>query len=157
MSEDYEKYTLTRSNSVEKKIKSVAESMVGFTYVYEDWTRADLRLDRLPLPAIINLLPVSGAMSLKMDQFKDKPNCMFVFVDKVNKDADGKDNDAVFERMKSAAMVFIARMNDSGLFEPIEGDIPYSVILEKLSPIVTGISISVQVKEAKGVCTRNLL
>ena len=32
-------------------------------------------------------------MSLKMDQFKDKPNCMFVFVDKVNKDADGKDND----------------------------------------------------------------
>ncbi len=157
MSEDYEKYTLTRSNSVEKKIKSVAESMVGFTYVYEDWKRADLRLDRLPLPAIINLLPVSGAMSLKMDQFKDKPNCMFVFVDKVNKDADGKDNDAVFERMKSAAMVFIARMNDSGLFEPIEGDIPYSVILEKLSPIVTGISISVQVKEAKGVCTRNLL
>jgi hypothetical protein len=157
MSEDYEKYTLTRSNSVEKKIKSVAESMVGFTYVYEDWTRADLRLDRLPLPAIINLLPVSGAMSLKMDQFKDKPNCMFVFVDKVNKDADGKDNDAVFERMKSAAMVFIARMNDSGLFEPIEGDIPYSVILEKLSPIVTGISISVQVKEVKGVCTRNLL
>lgn len=157
MSEDYEKYTLTRSNSVEKKIKSVAESMVGFTYVYEDWTRADLRLDRLPLPAIINLLPVSGAMSLKMDQFKDKPNCMFVFVDKVNKDADGKDNDAVFERMKSAAMVFIARMNDSGLFDPIEGDIPYSVILEKLSPIVTGISISVQVKETKGVCTRNLL
>ena len=157
MSEDYEKYTLTRSNSVEKKIKSVAESMVGFTYVYEDWTRADLRLDRLPLPAIINLLPVSGAMSLKMDQFKDKPNCMFVFVDKVNKDADGKDNDAVFERMKSAAMTFIARMNDSGLFEPIEGDIPYSVILEKLSPIVTGISISVQVKEVKGVCTRNLL
>lgn len=157
MSEDYEKYTLTRSNSVEKKIKSVAESMVGFTYVYEDWTRADLRLDRLPLPAIINLLPVSGAMSLKMDQFKDKPNCMFVFVDKVNKDADGKDNDAVFERMKSAAMVFIARMNDSGLFEPIEGDIPYSVILEKLSPIVTGISISVQVKEVRGVCTRNLL
>lgn len=157
MSEDYEKYTLTRSNSVEKKIKSVAEGMVGFTYVYEDWTRADLRLDRLPLPAIINLLPVSGAMSLKMDQFKDKPNCMFVFVDKVNKDADGKDNDAVFERMKSAAMVFIARMNDSGLFDPIEGDIPYSVILEKLSPIVTGISISVQVKEAKGVCTRNLL
>ena len=157
MSEDYEKYTLTRSNSVEKKIKSVAESMVGFTYVYEDWTRADLRLDRLPLPAIINLLPVSGAMSLKLDQFKDKPNCMFVFVDKVNKDADGKDNDAVFERMKSAAMVFIARMNDSGLFEPIEGDIPYSVILEKLSPIVTGISISVQVKEAKGVCIRNLL
>jgi hypothetical protein len=157
MSEDYEKYTLTRSNSVEKKIKSVAESMVGFTYVYEDWTRADLRLDRLPLPAIINLLPVSGAMSLKMDQFKDKPNCMFVFVDKVNKDADGKDNDAVFERMKSAAMVFIARMNDSGLFDPIEGDIPYSVILEKLSPIVTGISISVQVKEVKGVCTRNLL
>lgn len=157
MSEDYEKYTLTRSNSVEKKIKSVAEGMVGFTYVYEDWTRADLRLDRLPLPAIINLLPVSGAMSLKMDQFKDKPNCMFVFVDKVNKDADGKDNDAVFERMKSAAMVFIARMNDSGLFDPIEGDIPYSVILEKLSPIVTGISISVQVKEAKGICTRNLL
>lgn len=157
MSEDYEKYTLTRSNSVEKKIKSVAEGMVGFTYVYEDWTRADLRLDRLPLPAIINLLPVSGAMSLKMDQFKDKPNCMFVFVDKVNKDADGKDNDAVFERMKSAAMVFIARMNDSGLFDPIEGDIPYSVILEKLSPIVTGISISVQVKEVKGVCTRNLL
>ena len=157
MSEDYEKYTLTRSNSVEKKIKSVAESMVGFTYVYENWTRADLRLDRLPLPAIINLLPVSGAMSLKMDQFKDKPNCMFVFVDKVNKDADGKDNDAVFERMKSAAMVFIARMNDSGLFDPIEGDIPYSVILEKLSPIVTGISISVQVKEVKGVCTRNLL
>lgn len=156
MNEDYGK-CMQIKNSVEQKIKSVSGKMAGFTYVYEDWTRADLKLERLPLPALINLLPVSGALTLGKDQFRDVPNCMFVFVDKVRRDANGSDNDAVFERMKNAAMEFIVRLNESGLFEPVEGEIPYSVILEKLAPVVTGISISLKLKEVAGVCARKFL
>ncbi|WP_321479761.1 hypothetical protein [uncultured Bacteroides sp.] len=144
-------------NSVEQKIKSVADKMPSFTYVYEDWTRADVRLERLSLPAIINLLPVSGSLSLKKDQFRDAPNCMLVFVDKVQRDANGSDNEEVFERMKFAAMEFVTRLNQSGLFDPIEGDIPYSVILERLSPVLTGISVSFKLKEVTGVCTSKVL
>ncbi|MEG1008009.1 MAG: hypothetical protein RSO15_17285 [Bacteroides sp.] len=146
-----------RSNmTVEQKVKSVAETIEGLTYVFENWTKADIRIERLPLPAMVNLLPVSGSFKLKNNQFKDQPNCMFAFFDKSERDSNGLEHDTVVDRCKSLAMEFIVRLNESGLFEPIEGEISYSVSLDKLSTYVSGIIVSLQLKEVKGVCVSNL-
>ncbi|MEG1334700.1 MAG: hypothetical protein RSD11_13700 [Bacteroides sp.] len=146
-----------RSNmTVEQKVKSVAETIEGLTYVFENWTKADIRIERLPLPAMVNLLPVSGSFKLKNNQFKDQPNCMFAFFDKSERDSNGLEHDTVVDRCKSLAMEFIVRLNESGLFEPIEDEISYSVSLDKLSTYVSGIIVSLQLKEVKGVCVSNL-
>lgn len=143
--------------TVEQKVKSVAETIEGLTYVFENWTKADIRIERLPLPAMVNLLPVSGSFKLKNNQFKDQPNCMFAFFDKSKRDSNGLEYDTVIDRCKFLAMEFIVRLNNSGLFEPIECEIKYYVSLEKLSSAVSGVTISVQLKEIKGVCVSNLV
>ena len=61
--------------SVERKIASVAEKL-GITYLYENWATANVRLDKLELPAIINLLPASGRFVIGKTQLRDRPNCM---------------------------------------------------------------------------------
>ena len=48
------------NTSVERKIASVAEKLEGVTYLFDNWATANVRLDKMPLPAIINLLPIYG-------------------------------------------------------------------------------------------------
>lgn len=137
--------------SVERKIASVAESMQGITYLFDNWATANVRLDRLPFPAIINVLPVSGKFSLSRTQLRDCPNCMLAFADITELDFDGVANDEVIERCKGYAVDFIKMLNKSGLFEPVEGDVPYSVFYDKLDANITGITIELQLKEIHGV------
>lgn len=143
--------------TVEQKVKSIAETMDGLTYVFENWTKTDIRIERLPLPAMVNLLPVSGSFKLKNNQFKDWPNCMLAFFDKSERDSNGTEYDTVVDRCKALAMEFIVKLNDSGLFDPIDGEIRYSVSLDKLSTSVSGIIVSIQLKEANGICVSNLM
>lgn len=136
--------------TVEQKIKSVVDKMAGVTYIFDNWQTANIRLDKLSLPAVLNLLPVSGSLSLGMTQLKDYPNCMIAFMDKSDFDFDGTENDSVIERCKNMAKEFVLNLNRSGLFEQVTGDIPYSVFYDKLSVNVTGITISLQLKELSG-------
>lgn len=143
---------ITPASSVESKINKVIQIMdSGLTYIFDNWATANIRLDKLPFPAVINVLPVSGAFNVTARRMKDYPNCMLAFIDKTDLDFDGTENDAVLERCKNLAMEFILTANDSGLFDPIEGDVPYSVIYDKLDVNVTGIVIEIQLKEKQGI------
>ena len=62
--------------TVEQKIKSVVDQMKGVTYIFDNWQTANVRLDKLPLPAVLNVLPVSGNFQLGPTQLKDYPNFM---------------------------------------------------------------------------------
>lgn len=144
-------------NSVEGKIKSIIEEM-GISYLFEDWSRANLKLDKIAclkegrFPCCINLLPVSGTFTFRSGLVKDGPNCLIAFADKAEFDFNGDDNQTVVERMKKLAMMFIGRCEESGFFEPIEGDIYYSVFYDKLDVNITGIVVEAKLKEAVGVC-----
>ena len=50
--------------TVESKIKSIVEQMEGVTYIFENWATANVRLDSGVMPAILNVLPVSGRFNL---------------------------------------------------------------------------------------------
>ena len=97
------------------------------------------------------MLPVSGNFQLGPTQLKDYPNCMLAFMDKTSFDFDGTDNDAIVEKCKNMAKEFILLLNRSRLFEPISGSVPYSVFYDKLNVNVTGITISIQLKETSGI------
>lgn len=136
--------------SVERKIASIAEQL-GITYLYDNWATANVRLDKEKMPVMINVLPVSGKFSLSRVQIRDCPNCMLAFADLAELDFDGVDNDEVIECCKSHAIDFIKGLNNSGLFEPVDGDITYSVFYDKLDVNITGIVIELQLKEVHGV------
>ena len=148
--------------SVERKIASIAEKLEGVTYLFDNWVTANVRLDKMPLPAIINLLPASGKFVISRTQLRDCPNCMIAFVDKTAFDFDGVENDEVIERCKGYAVQFIRELNRSsemcirdrnrsGLFEWVSDEVPYSVFYDKLDVNVTGIVIELKLKEVQGV------
>ena len=136
--------------SVERKIASVAEKL-GITYLYENWGTANVRLDKLELPAIINLLPASGRFVIGKTQLRDRPNCMIAFADKTKFDFDGVENDEIIERCKAYAVQFIRELNRSGMFEFVSDEVPYSVFYDKLNVNVTGVVIELSLKEVQGV------
>ena len=43
------------NTSVERKIASVAEKLKDITYLFDNWATANVRLDKMPLPAMVNL------------------------------------------------------------------------------------------------------
>lgn len=143
---------ITPASSVERKINKVVQMMdAGLTYIFDNWATANVRLDKLPMPAVLNVLPVSGSFNLTARRMRDFPNCMLAFLDKTDFDFDGKENDEVLERCKNLAMQFILTANESGLFEQIEGDVNYSVVYDKTDVNLTGIVIELQLKEKQGI------
>lgn len=136
--------------TVEEKVRKIVEQM-GVTYLFENWQAANVRLDKMQLPAVMYVLPASGSLNVGLMQLKDYPNCMIAFMDKTKHDFSGEENDSVIEGCKSLAKEFILRVNRSGVFEPVQGDIQYSVFYDKLDVNVTGIVIQVPLKEIKGL------
>jgi hypothetical protein len=140
--------------TIEDKVREiVGEYFSGFSFVFEDWNTADTKLDKVELPAIIMVLPVSGILQFgQHGRIKDAENTIVAFVDKVPKEADGRDNEVVYNEMKVAARAFVRRLNESGYFNYIQGDVPYNTIIEQLSSIVTGVALQLQLKELVGRC-----
>lgn len=136
--------------SLESWIRETAEEM-GVRYIYDRWNTVNLQLDKGEFPVIVNVLPVSGSLAIGA-RYRDNPNCMIAFLDKAELDFDGKENEDSVEHCKLMAQEFIARLNKSGHFRPVGGDIPYSVVYDKLDVAVTGVVIEVQLKENVGVC-----
>ena len=136
--------------TVEEKIKSVVDEM-GVKYIFENWATANVVLDSSTFPVVLNVLPVSGKFNIGKTQLRDCPNCMLAFIDKTDFDFNGKDNDTIIERMKTLAKDFIKRMNKSGLFEYVSGDVSYSVVYDKLDVNVTGVVIEMPIKEITGL------
>lgn len=142
---------VTPASSVERKINKVVQIMGSLRYIYDNWATANFRIDNKMLPAVINVLPVSGTLNVTDRKLRDFPNCLLAFVDKTEFDFDGKENDMVLERCKNMAMEFILTCNQSGLFEPISGDVRYSVLYDKLDVNVTGIVLELQLREKQGI------
>lgn len=140
--------------TIEDKVREIAgEYFSGFSFVFEDWNTADTVLEKVALPAIIMILPVSGVLQFgQHGRIKDAENTVVAFVDKVPKEADGRDNEAVYQDMKVAARAFVKRLNESGYFDYIQGDVAYNVIYEQLSSIVTGVALQLRLKELVGRC-----
>ena len=132
--------------TVQDKLKQIAESL-GVPFVFEDWTLANVEIDRTPLPAVVYVLPASGELDFKNGNIRDNQNGMLAFLDKVELNGNGQDNDSVVDRMKSLAMRY---------YEPMGGVMKYQVAYNKLNAVTSGIVFEVTLKEITGICERNL-
>lgn len=138
--------------TVEGKVRAVVESMgADVDYLFMNWAQANVELDRIEKPTVVYVLPANGNLNVAWNQIKDKPESFIAFVSSTEFDFDGEANDNIIEAMKRLAMGFIRTLNESGYFEPIERDVPYSVLYDHLDQNVTGVVIRPILEEIEGV------
>ena len=120
-----------------------------------NWAQANVELDKIEKPTVIYVLPPSGTLTFKWNEVKDAPNTQIAFVCVTDFDFEGSKNDGIIEAMKRLAVRFVKALNESGLFEPIEGDVLYQVLYDHLDQNVTGIVLTLTLEETKGIsiCT----
>lgn len=138
-------------NTIEQKIRIIAERMGNVNYLYDGWGLINLRADKTPTPIMVNVLPVSGALNMGGRRITESQDCIIGFLDKTEFDFDGTQNDAIIERMKKLAIEFILTMNESGLFEPISGEVPMSIEYNLLDVNLTGVVLTLRLEEKQGI------
>lgn len=140
--------------TVEGKIRKVVESMnEDVEYLFYDWARANVELDRIDKPTIVYVLPPSGDfyISSHLQEIRDFPEAQIAFLSRTDFDFECDENDAIVEQMKRLCIRFIKALNNSGYFAYIEGKLPYQVLYDKLDDNVTGIVITPTLEEEEGV------
>ena len=129
--------------TVQEKIKSIASRIEGTAYLFMNWAQTNVALDTIDKPTIVYVLPPSGTLNVKYAS-------QIAFLDKTDFDFDSTENDEVIERMKGLFYTFLREYNKGEYFEPIEGDIPYQVVYDKLDVNVTGIVVTLTLVELEG-------
>lgn len=140
--------------TIREILKDMAtELFPDFTYLFEDWETADIKMEKLEYPAIIAVIPASGTTEVKNGRVYDTVNIAIAFLDTAPRGAEGDDNGIVIDRMKVAGAYLINKINKSRLFEPLEGKQYYETIIEKLSTIVSGVMYSLTLTQKIGECS----
>lgn len=143
---------IAEHGTVEKKIKRIVESMgADVAYQFMNWAQANVELDRVDKPSVIYILPPAGSFDFNWAQVKDRPDAQIAFVAPTDFDFDGEENDDIIEQMKRLCIRFVKTLNESGLFEQIEGKLPYRVLYDYLDRNVTGIVVEPKLKEEQGI------
>lgn len=138
--------------TVEGKVRTIVEAMgENVEYRFADWAQANVSLDKIKIPTIIYVLPPSGTLDFTWRDVKDRPNTQIAFVCNTKFDFDGQENDGIIEAMKRLCIRFVKALNESGMFEVIEGEVPYRVLYDHLDANVTGIVIEPTLKEIIGI------
>lgn len=143
---------LALHGTVEKKIHAIVESMgADVAYFFMNWAQANKEIDKVEKPTIIYVLPPAGDLFVDWARVKDSPDTQIAFVAPTDFDFDGHLNDDIIEQMKRLCVKFIKAFNDSGLFQQIEGQLPYKVLYDFFDQNVTGIVIEPKLKEEDGI------
>ena len=138
--------------TIESIIEGIAAEQFGaFSYVFENWEDADAKLEKIPYPAIVCVLPTGGSVSMRTGRVFDSEYVALAFLDKAPRGAEGEDNKEIYTRMKREGIRFLKALNKSGKVEPIE-QAPYDTICERLATIVTGVMFQLTIKQRRGTC-----
>jgi hypothetical protein len=138
------------NDRVRAHIKEIASRM-GIRYLFASMYEANLLIGDGDFPVLIDVLPVSGSVSVQLGLYKDAPNCLLFFCDKTSLDYEAEREQPTIARMKQLAFLFIAEANRSGFFEPIEGA-TYEIMYDRMDVAVSGIALSLTLKDAIGEC-----
>ena len=137
--------------TVELKIRKIVEQISGVNYLFVNNDLANYDFDRIVGPTIVYFMPLEGTFDFRWNCVKDSPRTSIAFVVHHEFDFDGEGHDQNTERMKRLCFLFVKLLNDSGYFEPIEGDVDYNVFTNDYDDNMVGVSIEPELKEIEGV------
>lgn len=138
-------------NSLESKLETIAkEKFPGWPFMLDDWKSVDRLIASSSLPAIVCLLPSGGKVLVKNGKATITKNCGFVFVNRVKRDADGKDNVEAYNNMLCEAMRFYAEIYKAGM--KVSDEVEFTTIYEGTANILTGVLLSVAITDSTKIC-----
>lgn len=150
-----------------KKLKDIAEAM-GMTFLYESYPRLNLLLDKVKrvngdvrapfgtFPVCICLQPIGGAWDIhrRTDERKDRQNCIVAFGEPMPLDFTGEQAGEISERLKGLATEFIERINASGEFEGIYGQVSYKIGYDRFDACLCLVTVEFTLVPAYGECIK---
>lgn len=138
--------------TVEKKIHAIVDRMgADVEYLFMNWAQTNVEIDNITKPTVVYVLPPAGSLSFHRMRVYDYPETQIGFLSPTDFDFEGEENDGIIEYMKRLAVLFIKTLNESDEFEMIEGPVQYQVVYDYLDQNVTGIIISLKLKEECGI------
>lgn len=138
------------NDRVRQGIKQIA-CKIGLRYLFASMYEANLVLGDGDFPVLIDVLPTSGNVVVHQGLYKDAPNCLLFFCDKTNLDYNAEEEQPTIARMKQLAFEFMAEANRSGLFDVVT-DASYQVMYDRMDVTVSGVALSITLRDAIGVC-----
>lgn len=143
---------LKRYATVEQKVHEVVKRLpYDAEYLFMNWSQANVAISNITKPTIVYVLPPAGKLDFSYARVKDCPETQIGFLSPTEFDFDGHENDNIVEQMKRMAILFVKTLNISEYFELIEGNVSYQVVYDYLDQNVTGIVITLKLKEVEGV------
>lgn len=138
--------------TVEMKIHAIVDNMnVDAEYLFMNWAQANVAISNIIKPTIVYVLPPSGNLNVNYARVYDKPETQIAFIAPTDFDFEGDKNDGIIEYMKRLAVKFIKTLNESDMFELVEGNVPYQVVYDYLDQNMTGIVITLRLEELEGI------
>ena len=137
-------------------IQGIAADM-GCAYIYDDWGRINLKADkygnRKEQRLIIETLPTNGQIDTRFAPIvRTSRTCIIAFLKPCALDFEGAEVGTIVDEMLDLAKQFIARLDASGYYEPINGLMDYNVVLDFLDANMAGVRVTLTLKELEGEC-----
>lgn len=150
-----------------EQLKRIASDM-GVSFIYESYPRLNLLLDKVKraggelrtpfasLPVCICIQPVSGVWNVHpmTGERRERQNCIIAFADAMPLDFTGEQAEEISEVLKERATEFIDRINASGYFEPIYGQVSYKVGYDRFDACLCLVTIEFVLSPLYGECAK---
>jgi hypothetical protein len=147
------------------RLKEIAEAM-GATFIYETPARVGLLLDKVKrtggkvsmagasFPVCICMQPVAGAFDFHRvtGDMKDRQNCIVAFGEPMPLDFTGEQAAKISERLKSLALEFIERINNTTEYEGLYGQVQYEVGYDRYDACLCLVTIRFTLVPVAGEC-----
>lgn len=124
-------------------------------YIYDEWGRVNLYADRLPIGAkvVVETLPTNGQIDTRFVPVVTTSRvAIFAFLKHCDLDFKGVQVGAIIEEMLDTAKEYIVRLDATGKYEPLNGLVDYSSVVDFLDANMAGVRVTLELKEYEGVC-----
>lgn len=124
-------------------------------YIYDEWGRVNLHADHLPIGAkvVVETLPTNGQIDTRFAPIvKTSRTAIFAFLKHCDLDFKGFEVGHIIDEMLAVAKEYVLRLDATGAFEPIDGLLDYTSVIDFLDANMAGVRVTLELKEIEGVC-----
>lgn len=145
------------------KLITLVEEKLKVPCLYNDWNRLNKDTDKLSksisdkdpkFPAVYIVIPAQGSVDSRFGRYRQSSILTINFLIETleRADFDGVENESRIEAMKYLAIRFLYHFENSRLFEPLADIIDFRNLYMVTDNSLTGVSITIPVKELEGIC-----
>ena len=137
-----------------KPTAQVAKDM-GLAYIYDEWGRVNLHADKLKIGdrVVVETLPANGQIDTRFaPMVRTSRTAIFAFLKHCNLDFKGLEIGHIIDEMLALAKEYIIRLDATGSYEPINGLLDYTCVIDFLDANMAGVRVTLELKELEGVC-----